>query len=217
MMNLTAAGRHSCDVRLLPQPMEAATSTFALLEKARSGDDEALSKVFEQYRRRLIVLVYFKLSPQSREGVVAEDVVQEVCLRAFRDLDRFTYRTPGSFLRWLSAIADHVIADLARYRNRDCRAGEEVPFRSESNPLGPDPADSRTPSRLLREQEAVDRLLAQLSRLPEDYRQAILLARIEGLSTAEAAERMGKSREQVALLVYRAVKRLRELCVSGIA
>jgi len=197
--------------------METATSTFALLEKAKTGDDEALSKLFEQYRRRLIVLVHFKMSPQSRQRSEVEDVVQEVCLRAFRDVDRFTYRTPGSFLGWLSAIADHVIADRARYRNRECRAGEEVRFRSESNPLGPEPADSRTPSFLLRQEEAVGRLLERLGRLPEDYRQAILLAKIEGMSTAETAERMGKSREQVALLVYRAAKRLRELCASGVA
>jgi RNA polymerase sigma-70 factor (subfamily 1) len=164
-----------------------------------------------------MVLVHFKLSPQWRGRGEVEDVVQEVCLRAFRDIDRFTYRTPGSFLSWLSTIADHVIADRVRYRNRECRAAEEVPFRSESNPFGPEPADSRTPSQLLGQQESMDRLLARLSSLPDDYRQAILLARIEGLSTAEVAERMGKSREQVALLVYRAVKRLRELCASGVA
>lgn len=76
--------------------MEAATSTFALLEKARTGDDGALSKLFEQYRRRLMVLVHFKLSAQLRERSEVEDVVQEVCLRAFRDVDRFTYRTPGA-------------------------------------------------------------------------------------------------------------------------
>jgi RNA polymerase sigma factor (sigma-70 family) len=57
----------------------------------------------------------------------------------------------------------------------------------------------------------VDRLLGRLDELPEDYRQAILLAKIEGLSTAEMAERLGKSREQVSLLVYRAVKRFRGL------
>jgi DNA-directed RNA polymerase specialized sigma24 family protein len=38
------------------------------------------------------------------------------------------------------------------------------------------------------------------------------MAKIEGLSTAEIAEQMGKSREAVALLVYRAVKRFRDLC-----
>ena len=198
-----------------PAAMEATTSTFTLLEKAKAGDEAALSQVFEQYRRRLAVLVHFKLSPHARERTEVEDVVQETCLRAFRDVNRFTYRTPGSFLRWLSSIADHVIVDRVRYQHRDRRAGDEVPFRSESNPLGPEPADTKTPSRLLGQQEAVDRLLERLNELPEDYRQAILLARIEGLSTAEMAERLGKSREQVALLVYRAVKRFRGLCDGG--
>jgi RNA polymerase sigma-70 factor (ECF subfamily) len=189
--------------------MESPTSTFTLLDKARSGDQEALSRAFEKCRRRLAVLVHFKLS--ARRRVEADDVVQEVCLRACRDLGRFAYQSPGSFFRWLSAIADHVIIDRARYENRERRAGEEVPFRSESNPAGPEPADTKTPSRLFAQQEAVDRLLARLEALPEDYRQAILMAKIEGLSIGEMAERLGKPRDAVSLLVYRAVKRFRAL------
>src|SRR5215204_5068921 len=117
--------------------MEAPTSTFTLLEKARNGDEVALSRAFEQYRRRLAVLIHFKLDP--RESADAEDVLQETYLRAFRAVDRFEYQSPGSFLRWLSSIADSVIVDRVRYRGRERRAGEEVPFRSESNPLGPEP------------------------------------------------------------------------------
>jgi len=191
--------------------MGSPTSTFTLLEKAKAGDQAALSRAFEKHQRRLAVLVYFKLSPRAREFSEVEDVVQETYLRAFRDIGRFTYQSPGSFLRWLSSIADHVIIDRVRHRNRARRAGEEVPFRSASNPAGPEPADTRTPSRLFAQQEAVERLLARLSALPEDYRQAIVMAKIEGLTTAEMAERLGKSREAVALLVYRAVKRFREL------
>jgi RNA polymerase sigma-70 factor (ECF subfamily) len=194
--------------------MDAPTSTFALLERAKAGDEHALSAAFEKCRRRLAVLIYFKLGPRERAFDEVEDLVQETLLRAFRDLDRFSYESPGSLLRWLSSIADHVIVDRVRYRNRACRAAEEVPFRSESNPLGPEPADSRTPSRLFARQEAVDRLLARLEELPEDYRQAILMAKIEGISTAEMAERLGKPREAVALLVYRAVKRFRAVCES---
>jgi RNA polymerase sigma-70 factor (ECF subfamily) len=191
--------------------MLSPTSTFDLLEQARNGNQQALSRAFEKYRRRLAVLVHFKLSSSTREFADAEDVVQETCLRAFRDIASFSYQSPGSFFRWLSAIADHVIVDRVRYQNRECRAGEEVRFRSETNPLGPDPADTKTPSRLLAQREAVQRLLDRLNALPEDYRQAILMAKIERLSTAEMAERLGKSREAVALLVYRAVKRFREL------
>ena len=195
--------------------MASPTSTFTLLEKAKAGDEAALSQAFEKYRRRLAVLVHFKLSAHAREFSEVEDVVQETCLRAFRDLDRFSYQSPGSFLRWLSAIADHVIVDRVRYAGRARRAGDEVPFRSASNPLGPEPADTKTPSRLFAQQEAVERLLDHLSALPEEYRQAILMAKIEGLSTAEMAERLGKSREAVALLVYRAVKRFRALRETG--
>jgi DNA-directed RNA polymerase specialized sigma24 family protein len=54
-------------------------------------------------------------------------------------------------------------------------------------------------------------LLDKLNALPEDYRQAILLMKVEGLSTPEAAERLGKSKEATALLLHRAVKRFRAL------
>jgi RNA polymerase sigma-70 factor (ECF subfamily) len=191
--------------------MESTTSTFTLLEQAQAGDRDALSRAFEKYQRRLAVLVHFKLSEHARTLAEVDDIVQETLLRAFRDIGRFEYRAPGSFLRWLSAIADHAIVDRVRYQSRERRAGEEIPFRSESNPAGPEPADTKTPSRLLAQREAVERLLARLAALPEDYRRAILMAKIEGLSTAEMAEQMGKSREAVALLVYRAVKRFRAL------
>jgi RNA polymerase sigma-70 factor, ECF subfamily len=191
--------------------MSAPTSTFALLEKAKTGDEAALSRAFEKHQRRLAVLIHYKLSPHARRFCDVEDLVQETYLRAFRDIGGFTYQAPGSFLRWLSAIADHAIADRMRYQNRERRAGEEVPFRSASNPGGPEPADTKTPSRLFAQQEAVERLLARLDALPEDYRQALVLAKIEGLTTLEIAERLGKSREAVALLVYRALKRFREL------
>ena len=195
--------------------MASPTSTFTLLEKAKAGDEEALSRAFEKVRRRLAVLIHFKLRPRASDFSEVEDVVQETCLRAFRDLDRFSYQSPGSFLRWLSSIADHVIVDRIRYQGRARRAGDEVPFRSPSNPQGPEPADTKTPSRVFAQQEAVERLLDHLAALPEDYRQAILMAKIEGLSTAEMAERLGKSREAVALLVYRAVKRFRTLRENG--
>jgi RNA polymerase sigma-70 factor (ECF subfamily) len=195
--------------------MRSASSTFALLEKAQAGDAEALSQALERNRRRLTVLVHFKLGPRARQLSDAEDVVQEVYLRAFRAIGQFTCESPGSLLRWLSAIADHVIVDRTRYSGREKRAGEEVRFRSESNPAGPEPADTQTPSRLLAQQEAVARLLDRLNALPEDYRRAILMAKIEGLSTAEMAEQLGKPREAVALLVYRAVKRFRAICEAA--
>src|SRR5580693_8833074 len=114
----------------IARAMESPTSTFTLLEQAQAGDRDALSRAFEKYQRRLAVLVHFKLSEHTRTFAEVDDIVQETLLRAFRDIERFTYLSPGSFLRWLSSIADHVIIDRVRYQNRERRAAEGVPFRS---------------------------------------------------------------------------------------
>lgn len=192
--------------------MESATSTFNLVERAQQGDQEAFTRLFENYRRRLAVLVYYRLSNTMRRSVEVDDVLQETLLRAFRDIHRFMYRAPGSFLHWVSSIAEHVMADLARAEGRQKRhANEIVRFRSESNPDGPEPVDSKTPTRLLGEKERVLALLEKLDALPEEYRRVILMAKVEGLSTQEVAERLGKSREATALLLHRAIKRFRLL------
>jgi RNA polymerase sigma-70 factor (ECF subfamily) len=186
--------------------MEVPTTSAGLVQRVQDGDRAAFDGLFDKYRRRLAVLIHYKLSPELRASLEVDDVLQETLLRAYRDIGQFQYRASGSFLSWLASIADHVIVDIARYRGREGRAGH-------TTSLGhvPEPADTRTPSRLLSQKENVDALLARLDALPDDYRQVILLARIEGLSTAEISERLGKSREAISLLLHRAVKRFRVL------
>jgi RNA polymerase sigma factor (sigma-70 family) len=154
---------------------------------------------------------YFKLSPRGRQLEEVEDLVQETLIRGFRDIASFSYQSAGSFLRWLSSIADHVIIDRLRYQSRDCRAGVAVRFRSESNPIGPEPVDTKNPEPTVRPAGGDRTAARRFEKLPEDYRQAILMAKVEGCTTGEMPERLGKSRESVALLVYRAVKRFRAL------
>lgn len=187
------------------------TTTFDLLSRGRQGAEDALSLLFDRYRRRLAVLIRYKLGPQQRSKLDADDLVQETLLRAYRDLPQFTYRSPGSFMRWLSAIADHTITDAVRYAHRVRRQGNEVGFRSESNPGGAEPADTLTPSRVLAQEERLQALLRKLDALPEHYREALLLAKIEGLTTEEISARLGKPRQAVSLLIFRALERLRGL------
>ena len=188
------------------------TSTFDLVERFRAGDEAAFGQIFAAYRPRLAVLIRYKLSEHLRERVEVDDILQEVFFAASKDIGSFTYRSPGSFMSWLSRIADHLIADEARSAARQKRrAVELVRFRSASNPEGPEPADPTTPSRILMQNEGVENLLARLDALPPDYRQAILLAKVEGLSSAEMAIRMSRSREAVAVLLHRALQRLRTL------
>jgi len=191
--------------------MEQATSTYDLLARIEQGDESAFTTLFEKYQKRLALLIHYKLSLGLRRMADVEDVLQETFLEAFRDINQFRYEKPGAFLGWLSRIADHVIADTARFHGRRKRRADLVRFRSAGNPDGPEPVDSATPSRLLAEKENLLALIQKLDQLPEDYRRAILLAKVEGLSNAEMAERLGRTREAAALLLHRAIKRFRAL------
>lgn len=191
--------------------MNMQSSTSGLVERAKSGNTEAFSLLFRKYRRRLAVLIHYKMSSNLHAQTDADDILQETFLAASRQLDQFTYRSPGSFMAWLSRIADNAIVDAARFHARQKRdGGQNLRFRSESNPNGPEPADSNTPSRIFSSGERVRAILEKMNELSAEQREVILLAKFEGLSTLEIASRMGKSRESVALLLHRALKRFRE-------
>jgi RNA polymerase sigma-70 factor (ECF subfamily) len=191
--------------------METVTSTHDLVQRVKAGDSQAFEGLFAKYRSRLAVLIHYKMGQDLRRLVDVDDILQETLMKAYRDIARFEYRSPGSFMSWLARIAEHVIMDLARSQGRQKREAELVNFRSDSNPGGPEPVDSLTPSRIIRENEALARLIEQLDQLPEDYRNVILLAKVEGLNTAAVAARLGKSREATSLLLHRAIKRFRSL------
>ncbi|HEY6389517.1 MAG TPA: sigma-70 family RNA polymerase sigma factor [Candidatus Acidoferrum sp.] len=192
--------------------MDSATSTFGLVERFKRGETEAFSLIFRKYRRRLAVLVHYKMSAELRAAVEVDDILQEVFLAAAQDMGNFAYESPGSFMAWLSRISDHVVVDAVRYQNRGKRHAEEMlRFRSESNPLGPEPVDGNTPSRVFERAEDVQILLKKLDALPTEYREMILLAKFEGLTTKEISERVKKTRESVALTLHRALKRFHEL------
>jgi RNA polymerase sigma-70 factor, ECF subfamily len=192
--------------------MDSATSTFGLVERFKRGETEAFSLIFRKYRRRLAVLVHYRMSSELRGAVEVDDILQEVFLAAAQDMGNFTYQFPGSLMAWLSRISDHVIVDAVRYQNRGKRhAGEMLRFRSNSNPAGPEPVDRETPSQVFARTENMQILLKKLDCLPVEYREMILLAKFEGLTTKEISERVKKSRESVALTLHRALKRFREL------
>jgi len=187
------------------------TSTLGLLERARKGDQAGFTLLFEKYAPRLAVLIHCKLGRDLRAKLDVDDVLQEVFLAAARDLTSFQYEKPGSFMSWLGRIADHRIVDLARLETRQKRAGgARIPFRSPTHPDGFEPFDQQTPSRILRHKEELALLVSKLESLPENYRQVILMARVELLSTEEIARRLGKTRAAVAVLLHRALQRMKE-------
>ena len=124
----------------------------------------------------------------------ASDLAQSVCREVIEHVDRFEHGAEESFRAWLYRTAERKLVSRYRYYTAIKRDGG--PPESDG-PLPP------TPSQQVAAREELAAAEAALARLEAPYREAILLSRIEGLSHAEIARRMGRSEGAVRNLVYR--------------
>jgi RNA polymerase sigma-70 factor (ECF subfamily) len=122
-----------------------------------------------------------------------EDLVQDTLLAIH--LKRETWDRTLPFSSWAYAIAHHKLIDL--YRRRRIRKAEPIETAEALFVTG----EASTPDSRL----DVDRLLSQL---PERQRAVLASVKLEGLSTAEAAQRSGMSESAVKVSVHRALKTL---------
>lgn len=180
--------------------MDSEKDTRTLVERARGGDRAAFEALVERHRARLEAFVGSRLGSHLQAGIAPEDVVQESLLQAFSSIERFRWEGSDAFMRWLTGIAEHVIRKEAR------RQGRDLGLRLE--PRGDVPVSPISTARAMRRGERFDRLRAAVAGLREDYRQVILLSRIEGLKVREIAARMHRSEGAVRNLLLRALGKL---------
>ena len=160
--------------------------------------------------RRIIRL---RLDQKLRPKVDSIDVVQDALILALGGLKEFTYRNEGDFLRWLSRIAENRLRDIQKEFHADKRdIRKEISFKREGSTDGSfraaEPIGTTTPSVVMRKKEALDRLEKALDTLKPEYREVIVLKKIEGLSHAEIAERLNKTTNAVPMLLFRAMAAL---------
>ena len=172
----------------------------ALIQRARNRDAEAFEALVHSCRDELQVYVVSRVGTHLRSRVEPEDIVQETCARAWDSIDRVEWSGNATFIRWLKGIARHVILQQAGRHENDAL------LYVEEDRAGNEPS----PSRALRREERFDRLQAAVDRLPPDYRQAVVLVRLNGLQIKDAAAQMDKSPKAVTHLLARALKLLRE-------
>jgi RNA polymerase sigma factor (sigma-70 family) len=127
----------------------------------------------------------------------AYDLVQEALLRVRKGLE--TYQ-PGSMEAWLSRIVTNVFLDeVRRRRRRPVEALPEDPERLLPSTPGADEATDRLP----------DDVQAALRRLPEDFRTAVVLCDVVGLSYEEIAEALSVPVGTVRSRIHRGRRLLR--------
>jgi RNA polymerase sigma-70 factor, ECF subfamily len=180
----------------------APTSEHALIRKARAGDQDAFGQLVVMHADRVYgALRRFGLDPSQ-----ADEVAQEVFVRAWRGLPRFEER--AQFSTWLYRIA---------FNEAKRRLARHAPPRAEPDPDRDDPIVSLPdPPHLGPEAQTLDHEFVQtldraLAQLPAEWRTTVVLRDIEGLSTQEAAKIAGIGEAAFKSRLHRGRMRLRAL------
>jgi RNA polymerase sigma-70 factor (ECF subfamily) len=179
-----------------------ATSEQDLIARARAGDQAAFAELVTMHADR----VYAALRRFGLGAEDAGDVAQEVFLRAWRGLDRFEGRS--AFSTWLYRIA---------FNEAQRRLARRAVPRAEPAPEGEDPVASLPeaaetgPDAQALAGEFERKLDDALGELPDEWRAAVVLRDIEGLSTHDAAEVAGVGEAAFKSRLHRGRMQLRAL------
>jgi RNA polymerase sigma-70 factor, ECF subfamily len=198
--------------------------TRTLFESATRGDERAV----EELLARLLPDLRRYLDRNAGALVGAKesssDLAQSVCREMLERLgtERFVYQGEAEFKQWLYNAALFKIRARQRFYLAAMRdAGRQVALPDAGAPSGSGEAgevagtEGGTPSEAAALHEEVERLRAALAKLPENYRQIIQLAHVEGLAHKEIAARLSISEANSRVLLSRALARLATLGVRS--
>ncbi|MBN1443058.1 MAG: sigma-70 family RNA polymerase sigma factor [Planctomycetes bacterium] len=175
------------------EPMET------LARRAAAGDRQAFEELVGACEPRVAALARDLLGKRARQYVEVADIVQETFAKAFQHIDRLVWRGDEAFLGWLSSIARNVVLSAVQKVQR-------APLQLQRDV----PDSGASPSKNLRRQERFERLQKAIDALPPQYRQVIVLARMEKLEVKEIAARMNRSPNAVKKLLARALQELKK-------
>lgn len=163
-----------------------------------SGDEVLIRSVYEEHGGALLAYA----ARLTGDRAMAEDVVQETLIRAWRNSDVLV-NGKGSVRGWLLTVARNIITD--RYRARAARPAE-VAESPATPPIEEDHADG-----------VVDTMavLGALDRLTPEHRDVLTELYLRGRSVAEAAESLGVPAGTVKSRSHYALKALRGLFGEG--
>lgn len=192
---------------------------MSAIVEARAGQsltDEAVvslvlagdTHLYEVLVRRNNQRVYRAVRAVLQDDSEAEDAMQQAYVSAFRNLAQF--RGSARFSTWLVRIAVHEARARIRRRNRlvelvDPEAGETIDEVEDSRMDG-----ALDPERQTSERELAAVLQLLIEGLPEKLRTVFVLREVEGMSTAEVAEALELSEDNVKTRLHRAKSALRE-------
>ena len=175
----------------------------ALVEAAAGGSREAFDELVRRHQAAMITLARVLTSGRGD----AEDLAQEVFVRAWRSLRSF--RGDSTFRTWLHRVAINVIRTS---QSRQGRLMRVFVSRGPGRCSAPDPASGEEPvDATLARRQVIDRALAAL---PDDLRVAVTLRDLQGLDYKEIAAALDVPIGTVESRIFRARQKLKPLLAS---
>ncbi len=174
------------------------SSEHELIQRAQQGDREAFCTLTRAYQRR----VYALALQYTRNPMDAEDLSQEVWLKAYRALESF--RGAASFYTWLRQIAINTLMNQQRthFWGIGKNSGDRVSLDEIELPHHIEHG--------LHEQLLVEQVLQALDELTPRERLIFLLKHREGMTYDEIASSCGVSVGTIKKALFRTVTKLRE-------
>lgn len=181
-----------------------ATAELELADRARAGDQEALIQLYRKHRDA----IYRHARRMLGDDAAAQDVVQEAFARAIEAIDRT--RPQLKFKAWIFRIATNLcLRELNRNNRQSPPRTEHFDFDQLEQPRADvDP-------RAVQRRRELGKLVEQaLARLPERYRQILLLREVEEHSYEELGQVLEMSEGNVKVTLHRARARFAALFVA---
>lgn len=174
----------------------------ALIRRCQAGDRRAFAELVERYQQ-MVFNLYYRIVPP---GIDLEDLAQDAWLKVYHSLPQL--QKPEVFKSWLHRVAINTFHDRLRQRGRtdislDEPIGEEgSDLHLDLPDLGPLPEDQ------LLDREWQEHLDQAIRRLPEAFREAIVMREIQQMSYEEIAEALDINLGTVKSRIARARERL---------
>lgn len=189
--------------------------TQQLITLVKDGDEHALNRLCTVYTERVRWMIRLRMNNELRSKLESMDVVQDVLINALQGLGDFTYENEGDFIRWLSKIAENSLRDdldKLHADKRDIRKEVRLGGYGSTTSGGileiPGPIDATTPSVIMSKGEDLAKLEKAIDTLKPEYKEVVVLTKIEGLSYSQIGDRLGKSPDAVRMLLSRAMAAL---------
>ncbi|HEY7547803.1 MAG TPA: sigma-70 family RNA polymerase sigma factor [Blastocatellia bacterium] len=177
---------------------EALMNNSRIIERARSGDDEAFRLIFDRYSRPIISFIYDMVGQRE----LAEELTQETFVRAYRSLK--TLRDDAKLSTWLFGIAKNVARESLRSRVR-----EDHRVEIDDDRVAMIKDDDLTPDDRLLNKELSHVIQAALAALDEDKRMVFTLKIFQQRSYEEIADITGFSIPKLKTDLHRARAEMR--------